>query len=183
MSSDRPLMIHFVPFLSSWKFHYGTELLTPTGKNVLLVHSNSAFSQTFLHCSTNKVISFVELMFYFIITIYYCRYYCVVHAELSVRIDVHMFRVDCVQPGRTLLAPAITVRHVPALLWNPQLQGALLCQWLPADWENSAAINQVMANIFQIKFRLQHIRSLRRVLILRDKRLKEWPVLRPKEKF
>lgn len=105
-------------------------------------------------------------MFDFIITIYYCRYYCVVHAELSFRIDVHMFRVDCVQPGRTLLAPAITVSHVPALLWNLQLQGAPLCQWLPADWENSAAIKQVMANIFQIKFRLQHIRSLRRALSL-----------------
>lgn len=38
-------------------------------------------------------------------------------------------------------------------------RGAVLCKWLPVDCGNSAAINQVMANIFQIKFKLQQIRS------------------------
>lgn len=48
-------------------------------------------------------------------------------------------------------------------------RGARLCEWLPVGCENSGAIKQVMANIFQIKFSCNTL-SLRRALTRHDRR-------------
>lgn len=59
---------------------------------------------------------------------------------------------------------------------------AVLCKWLPVGCENSAAINQVMAHIFQMKFSCD-TSGLWRVLALHDKRWKSGDSSTKKKSF